>query len=229
VINDPDLTLDPKRYCRKVIMLRKKLSSKKHVLLGDIVEFIPERISSLGVASKIKPSKLYKYVEIQDMGYGDYNLTEMRGWQLPSRARHFAENEDIYFGSIWGSVVKWCYIGKGTENIVVTNGCHRCRMKVGKETFLLDLLAYLNTEGWGVQLRSFSRGSDGLAEVSITDANQVIIPIIEDNFVRNEIQPFIDNLKEGRVAISTTIGQLLLNKQWKLDEPKSRPSHIVLV
>ena len=229
VTKDGDLTLDPKRYCRKVMQLRQKLKKKNHLLLGDIIDFIPEKFSSTSKANKIVISNLYKYVEIQDIGYGDYNVNEMKGWQLPSRARHFAEEGDIYFGSIWGSVSKWCYIGKGTENIVLTNGCHRCRIKAGKEEYLLDLLSYMNSEGWSAQLRSMSRGSDGLAEVSTDDAKQIIIPVIEDTKIRKEIQPYIDNLQAGRVTISNTIGMLINKKQWDIDEPKARPSHIVLV
>lgn len=226
---DPDLTLDPKRHCRKVSLLLNRLKQKEHVCLGEIVDFIPEKQSSGGEAMKIVPSKVYNYVEIQDIGYGDYNMNALRGWQLPSRARHFAEAGDIYFGSIWGSVAKWCYIGKGAEDIVVTNGCHRCRMKPGKEKYLLDLISYLNTEGWGTQLRALARGSDGLAEVSVDDAKGVVVPIITDKNVRNEIEPFVENLKQGRVAFNTTIGLMLKNKTWQLEEPKPRPSHIVLV
>jgi len=92
-----------------------------------------------------------------------------------------------------GSVSKWCYIGKNIENIIVTNGCHRCRIKTNKEDYLLDLLAYMNTEGWATQLRSISRGSDGLAEVSIEDAKQVIIPIIEDEKLRKELELILRN------------------------------------
>jgi type I restriction enzyme M protein len=229
VINDHDLTLDPKRYCRKVTMLRELLLKKKHIKLGEIADFLPERMSAKGTQQKARSSTLYRYVEIQDIGYGEFNFNELRGWQLPSRAKHFAEEGDIYFGSIWGSVAKWCYIGKGHRDLVVTNGCHRCRIKEGKEKYLLDLLAYMNTQGWATQMRALSRGSDGLAEVNIDDAKQVIIPLIESNKVRLEISPFVDNLMAGRVTINNTVLQLLNSNIWEIDEPKSRPSHIVLV
>jgi type I restriction enzyme M protein len=228
-IGDDDLTLDPKRFCRKVILLRKQLESQEHFLLGDVVDFLPERLSSAGMTNKITASKMYRYVELQDIGYGDYMANEMRGWQLPSRARHFAEEGDIYFGSIWGSVSKWCYIGSGTSNTLVTNGCHRCRIKPGKENRLLDLLSYMNTEGWSVQLRAMARGSDGLAEVTVEDAKTVIIPVINEKSIRADLEGFVENLKGGRVTMSTAVNQLLSTNKWKIDEPKNRPSHIVLV
>lgn len=229
VLSDPDFTIDPKRYCKKVTDLRSVLKKSKYLTLGDLVDFIPERTSSTNKKVKTIPSKIYKYVEIQNMGYGDYNFNELRGWELPSRARHFAEDGDFYFGSIWGSVSKWCYIGKGIDNIVLTNGCHRCRIKNGMEQHLLDLLAYVNTEGWSAQLRSLSRGSDGLAEVSVDDAKTVIIPTIDDEKIRNELQEFVENLKENKVTLNNTVSLLINASKWRVFEPIKRPSHIVLV
>ena len=229
ILQDKDYTIDPKRYCKKVTDLKNQLLKKTHVALGEIVDFLPERTSSNNKKIKIIPSKAYKYVEIQNMSYGDYTFNELKGWELPSRARHFAEEGDFYFGSIWGSVSKWCYIGSGIDDIVMTNGCHRCRIKEGKEEFLLDLLAYANSEGWSAQLRSLSRGSDGLAEVCIDDAKSVIIPIISEKKIRDELQSFVQNLKESKVTINSTVAILINQKKWDLDEPQKRPSHIVLV
>mgnify|MGYP000418642261 CR=1 FL=1 len=229
VLNDPDLTLDPKRYCKKVFSLRQSLAKEDHFILGDIVDFIPERTNSEGESVRATASAEYSYVEIADIGYGDFNSKKMRGWELPSRGRHFTENGDIYFGSIWGSVAKWCYVGEGYENHVVTNGCHRCRVKVGMEKHLIDLIAYMNTEGWATQLRSLARGSDGLAEVIPEDARGVIIPRITSKGVRKEVDPFVENLKKGRVTVKATVANMLENSTWDIEEPHKRPSHIVLV
>jgi type I restriction enzyme M protein len=229
VIEDSDLTLDPKRYCKKVFSLRQELVKEKHFLLGDLVDFIPERTTSKGESFRALSSAEYSYVEIGDIGYGDFNSKKLRGWELPSRGRHFTENGDIYFGAIWGSVVKWCYVGEGYDNHVVTNGCHRCRIKPGKEKYLVDLVAYMNTEGWATQLRSLARGSDGLAEVIPEDARGVIIPKIKTKKVRDVVTPFVDNLKKGRVTVKSTISGLLESETWDITEPKKRPSHIVLV
>ena len=225
---DSDLTLDPKRYCKKVMTLREKLAENPHVLLGDIVYFVPEKMGKDGEKVKIKKSKTYNYVEIQDIGQGDFNYHEMKGWELPSRARHFAEPDDIYFGSIWGSAIKWCYIPKNTDNIVVTNGCFRCRMKYDQIHLLPDLLAYMNSEGWGVQMRSFSRGSDGLAEICQEDAAKVIIPLLSDE-VRSELSTAISALQEGFTSVNSIVRGLIKSSKVNYNEPQKRPSHIVLV
>ena len=229
VMSDPYRTLDPKRYCRKVMLLQEELSRREHFLLGDVLDFIPERTTSRGESVRAAASTEYSYTEISDIGYGDFHSKKLRGWELPDRARHIAEEGDIYFGSIWGSVSKWFYVGSGYPNLVVTNGCHRCRVKSGSEELLLDLIAYMNTEGWSIQLRSLARGSDGLAEVTVDDVKQVIIPRILDASVRSKVAPYIKNLKSGRVTIRSAVLGLIDDDKWDLDEPNKRPSHIVLV
>lgn len=228
VYNDPDLTMDPKRYAKKVVALRNSLLTKPHCILGDMVDFIPEMQNKCGGKVLIHKSTLYQYVEIQDIGFGDFHSKEMRGWELPSRAKHFSEAGDIYIGSIWGSAIKWCYIPHGVDNVVVTNGCFRCRVKPEMEKYLPDLLAYLNSEGWGVQMRSFARGSDGLAEICEDDAKQVIIPLLKDS-TREKLSEYVANLQRGTTTINTVVKRLIKENQVDYDDPPKRPSHIVLV
>ena len=228
VYGDPDLTLDPKRYSKKVAELRSNLLKENHMLLGELVDIIPERQLTSGKKAVVIKSQTYQYVEIQDMGYGEYYSHELRGWELPSRARHFAEADDIFFGAIWGSVTKWCFIAQNAENVVITNGCYRCRMKKGKEIFLPDLLTYLNSEGWAVQMRAFARGSDGLAEICISDVINIVIPILPDS-VRQEISYLVDGFKMGKNTLNAMTKLMLKEQKIKFYEPEKRPSHIVLV
>ena len=228
IYSDPDLTLDPKRYGRKVMSLREELQKGNHMRLGDLVEFIPEKQTADGRKVTVSKSAIYNYVEIQDIVKGDYAVKEMRGWELPSRAKHFCEPHDIYFGSIWGSTTKWCYIPEGAKDVVVTNGCFRCRMKTGKQAYLTDLLAYMNSEGWAVQLRSFARGSDGLAEICETDAKNVIIPILSEES-REKLQAYVKNLQTGSTTINSVVRQMIGAGEVDYHDPKKRPSHIVLV
>ena len=229
ILEDNDLTMDPKRYCEKITKLQQSLKKKPYELLGDIVDFIPERHSSNGKMMKKNAPEIYQYTQISDIGFGDYYYAKLRGWELPDRAKHFAEKGDIYFGSIWGSVTKWCYVGNKHGNLVVTNGCHRCRIKKEKEERLLDLLVYMNTEGWGVQLRSLARGSDGLAEVTVEDAKTVIIPVIQNPEVRKSLRPYINRLKGGKIMMRSVIRNMIEQGKWDIEDPEKRPSHIVLV
>ena len=58
VYDDIDLTLDPKRYGKKVVTLRETLSSKPHFTLGDLVDFIPEKQNTIGEKVKIEKSTM---------------------------------------------------------------------------------------------------------------------------------------------------------------------------
>ena len=228
VISDGHKSLDPKYLSKKATSLRASLEKDDHYILGDIVRFIPEKTSSTGNEVKCDPKKLYQYIEIQDINAGDYHPKLLRGWQLPSRARHFAEPGDIYFGSIWGSVSKWCIMPNNIENVVVTNGCFRCRMKDENDDSLIDLLAYMTTESWAVQLRSMARGSDGLAEINIEDIGNVIIPKLTDE-ARESVRETVVALQNGRDSLKSQIAKLYTNGELGYEIPDSRPSHIVLV
>ncbi len=163
------------------------------------------------------------------MGCGEYSFAEYRGWQLPDRAKHFAEPGDLYFGSICGRVSKWCYVGDDSKDIVVTNGCHRCRIKQGLEEKLIDIVAFLVSEAWAVQMRSYARGSDGLAEITVDDAKQVIIPVIESQEVRDQLSEYITDLKQGRTTIRNAVTKLISKGYISDLDLDKRPSHIVLV
>lgn len=63
IYNDPDLTLDPKRYGRKVMTLQEDLKKGNYALLGDLVRFIPEKENSKGKKVYMKKSSLYNYVD----------------------------------------------------------------------------------------------------------------------------------------------------------------------
>lgn len=228
VLLDADLTIDPKRHCSKLISLRNELSKLPYFFLGNVVDFMREKTTAAGKTVKRVNETQYEYVEIQDIGHGDFKTTYYRGWELPERAKHFAEADDIYIGSIWGSVSKWCLIPGNTTNLVVTNGCHRLRVKTGMEKFLPDILAFLCTEAYAVQMRAFARGSDGLAEVTEDDVSRIIVPEIS-NVAREQITPYITNLASGIPDVQSKINAMVKAKDINYPQVKKRPSHVVLV
>ncbi len=86
----------------------------------------------------------------------------------------------------------------------------------------------MNSEGWAVQMRSISRGSDGLAEICEDDASQVIIPTLSSK-VRASLDPTIKALQKGSTSLNSLINGLIKAKKVEYIEPSKRPSHIVLV
>jgi type I restriction enzyme M protein len=222
ISKDPTLCLDPKRWSEKAFVLRSELTNNPHWQLGDLVEFLPQ-----GKANW-EEARTYRYVELDDITAGIYRWTTLRGWQLPDRARHRAQKGDIFLGSVWGSVQKWMIAGGDTANLIVTNGCHRVRMRKGKEKYLADLAAALSTEAYATQMRAMARGSDGLAEVHKQDAAAVIIPRLRPS-VRQELQAFVDQLLKGYTGVHAKVEELIASRKLDTPVPPKRSSHSVLV
>jgi len=228
ILTDKQLTMDPKRYCEKFYKVRSEIKNSNHFKLSDVIEFVPEKENATGNKVTAIETETYQYVELQDIGYGFYSGTELHGWELPLRARHFAEPGDIYIGSIWGSVSKWCMVPENCDNTVVTNGCYRLRLKEGMQEFLPDILAFFCSESYSIQMRGFARGSDGLAEVVANDVGDVLI-IKLNSKQRKEIQPFINSIKSGQPDIGSKVKAMEANGLVKYPEAPKRPSHVVLV
>jgi type I restriction enzyme M protein len=229
VLEDDLLTLDAKRYCKKYVSLVDDISKEEHIQLTEVFEVIPQGIRSNGDKVKKIDSDLYKYIEIQDIGYGDYKYTEMKGWELPSRARHHVEVGDIFIGSVWGSVSKWFMADSRLEDAIVTNGCYRLRVIPGKENFLSDVIAFLCTEAYSVQMRALARGSDGLAEVHETDLSKILIPMIKDSEIKSEIDNYISSLLDGKQTLSAAIQIWQQKNIISLPKVSKRHHHTVLV
>lgn len=228
VINDIDLTLDPKRYSKKFNDVRAQIAAGPYSLLGDLITFIPEKTSTTGKRVRKDPERVYRHIELASVGQGDATPAAVRGWELPDRAKHFAEPGDIYVAGIWSSVGKWFLTPDSCDDVVVTNGCHRMRLKPGKEDFLPDLLAFFCTEAYRVQMRALARGSDGLAEITQDDAALISIPVLSA-VARSELMVSVNLLKAGRLAISAHVDALISSGGIDYPQTGKRPSHVALV
>ena len=137
VIARPDRSLDPKRWSERHRSVGDAIRSVDHFILGDVVDVIAQE----GRPDAI--SDVFDYVLIDDVVDGHTTPQKLRGWQLPSRARHRAVPGDIFVGAVWSSVSKWFVAGEGCENMVVSNGFIRLRMKPNHEDHLLDIVSGL--------------------------------------------------------------------------------------
>ena len=93
--------------------------------------------------------QFYRYIEIGDVGVGDYDYTKMRGWELPGRAQLQAEQGDLFISIVWGSVKKWFIASGLCSDLVVTTGFTRLRIKEGKEGFWPDIVVALCSRAEG--------------------------------------------------------------------------------
>jgi type I restriction enzyme M protein len=230
VVNDEALTLDPKRHSRKYASLLADIKTQSNMSLTVICDVVPQGKSAAGTSFKKIDDVVYGYIDIDNISAGEYRVTPLRGWQLPARARHVAAPLDIFVGSIWSSVTKWCLIGKKpAPRLIVTNGCHRLRLKPGMEKYLLDLCVFLCSETYATQMRALARGSDGLAEIHENDLGQVLVPLIKSTAVRNELQPFVDGLLDGTSTLKGAVQEMLSASTLKMALPLARPHHSALV
>jgi type I restriction enzyme M protein len=197
ILSDPFLLLDPKRLCRKYQELRNEIQQLEHFCLMDVCDIMPE-----GGFRKVK-SRKYKYVELGNVNESNYEYTELMGWQLPSRAKHKADPDDIFIGSVWGSVKKWFIAGTEAQegNLLVTNGFYRLKMKPGKEEYLPDVMFALSSEFYRVQMRALATGSDGLAVVGSDDLGKIYIPRLVDKEIRTKLEEYIDTYVKGTGSI----------------------------
>lgn len=223
IIADPQRCLDPKRLSGKFLDVRRTIEADPYFLLGDKVQFVAP-LTSAQVRQRT-PGNLYRYVEIQDCGPGLYSSVEMRGWQLPDRARHTADAGDVFVGGIWGSVSKW-FLAADEPNLVVTNGFYRLKVE---EDYLLDVVAGLCSEAYAVQARALSRGSDGLAEVTAEDLMSIVLPRVTDPNTRRELQPYIDQLKAGHTSVKSAVEDMIAAGKLPHPPVSARSSHVVLV
>ncbi|WP_178130835.1 class I SAM-dependent DNA methyltransferase [Reyranella sp. CPCC 100927] len=230
VTGDRHKTLDPKRHSRKYAALIGDIAKQDHVHLTDLFDVLPQgKSSDSKVVNRVIDAE-YHYVDIDNIGAGEYRTSTMRGWQLPQRAKHFAEAMEVYVGSIWSSVSKWCLIGENPlPNTVVTNGCHRLRLKPGKKEHLLDACVFFCSEAYTTQMRALARGSDGLAEIHEDDLQLVLVPLIKDQDARAKLQPFVEGLVAGQSTLKGTVTNLLAQRGLKLPTPAARSHHSVLV
>lgn len=235
ILDNDDRPLDPKRLAARYRKLIPAISRNDHFRLGDVADFIDP-----GRRSELDAKRSYRYADISSIQNGVVEAEEMRGWALPDRARHRATKGDLFLGAIWSSVGKWCLAGEGCEDLVVTNGCLRLRLKpehlridaagrVDDDSLLIDLAALVPLELFAVQMRAMARGSDGLAAISATDAQDIVLPRITDPVIRQELKPFVQNLLDGYESLSARVKALIADKELRVPEPEPRREHTSLL
>lgn len=229
VTNDSMFTMDAKRLNQKHLKVVEAIRGVEHARLGDLVDFIGEGQNSEGRPLAIAKSSDYRYVELQSVESGSYRSETLKGWQLPARARHGASLGDFFVGAVWGSVRKWMLVGSGADDLLVTNGMHRLRLKPEHKNRFVDLVAAFSTEAYRVQMRARARGSDGLAEVSADDVADVLIPLVNDPTVRVEIHPFVEQLLGGFTSVEQKVAALAAEDRLPSPLVAPRASHVMVV
>ncbi len=221
VVGSTDLVLDPKRLSFKAHQVRNSIVDKAHFALGDVLEIVSN------TKPAIVPGHVYKYVEIQKIGVGDYDYESKRGWELPDRARLLAEPGDLFVPHIWGCAGKWFMAGSDCSSLIVTNGCTRLRVKSDQSNSLPDVIAGFCSEAFRVQMRSLARGSDGLAEIIEGDLLKIVLPSLSEN-TKKIISKKLNPLLTGELPFGKLMVELSVNDEFYVNV-KGRKSHCSVV
>ena len=229
IIQDPFLTLDPKRLNKKFTDVVTSIKAVDHFSFGDVFDILPEGKNADGSTLQTQSGKVYEYVELQSVEAGSYRTEIQRGWELPARAKHIATSGDFFVGGLWSSVRKWMMVGATNSDIRVTNGMHRLRLKPEHEDKRLDIVAALCSEAYRVQMRGLARGSDGLAEINSSDLMLVVAPILDDPSVRVELHPFVNQLMAGYTSVEAKVASLIGSDRLPLPAVGTRDSHVMIV
>lgn len=219
-----DLSLDPKRWCRRVADTRLHIQAGQHFKIGDVAEVVSTRSTPAA-----KDDMVYHYVEIDNVSEGIAVPQAMYGWELPDRAKNGVKPGEVFVGSIWSSVSKWFVAGAGSDGWRASNGFLRLRIMKGEEGRMLDLVAGLNTEAYRIQARAFCTGSDGLASLSAEDVGEIVLPVIQAKEARSLLEPMVAALLAGRSTIAATLAQLQKDGTVPGLPVKPRTSHVVQV
>lgn len=217
----PLLNLDPKRMCRKFVELQQGIRRDEHFYVGEVAEVVESEVT-------LEKSQVYRYVEIQNVGVGEFDFQQLRGWQLPDRAKLCAKKGDIFLANIWSCVGKWFMAGEDCDQLIVTNGCKRLRIRTGKKALLPDLIAGLCSENFRIQMRALATGSDGLADVSDDDLRSIVLPKLRDSKARHRVLALIRTLMKGELRLSKAMSRVVCDADgWT--EPPARENHWILV
>ena len=221
IIESMGLVIDPKRYCTKYLGLRSEILRHDHFKVGDVLEQVGAK------RFKRQASELYRYVEIGDVRCGSHDFKEMRGWELPGRAKLRADFRDFFIAHVWGCAGKWFVVSDGMQGgMVVTNGCTRFRIKDGADELLVDLVAGLCSELFAVQMRALATGSDGLGQVAPGDILDIVLPKVTTTKERSRISVLIEELMDASVNFGHAV-RSVTSPNWI--HPPQRKSHCTLV
>jgi type I restriction enzyme M protein len=222
VVTRRDLMLDPKRYSAKYRTLRGAIASGPHVRLGEVFEIVP------GAKLKKQKDKVYRYVEIERIGVGEYDYTEQKGWQLADRAKLTAKTGDLFVPHLWSCAGKWFIASDDAEELVVTNGCARLRLRADGTENLPSVLIGLCSEAFSVQIRAACTGSDGLAEISDDDLLDIIFPILADETLAASVLDHYEQMLTGQERFSK-FSRKAISEIGSYPVPPARKSHGALV
>jgi type I restriction enzyme M protein len=225
IASHTDLCLDPKRWCRKHLGVLRSIRAVAHLEVGRVIRPVSRSLRK-------KSETVYRYVEIEKIyeAFGAYVADECFGWALPDRGRLVAAPGDIFIANIWSSAGKWMIAGDEARDgrLIVTTGCTHFELIPGQESLLPDLVFGLCSEAFKVQMRALATGSDGLSSICVADICSIVLPRMQSEAVREQIERRIREARAGQLVLPRVVRDELTVVAPETNVPL-RSSHVVQV
>lgn len=162
--------LSPNRFDREYLRVRDSLIRTGAKTLSELGASLAQTRTFRKV-----DTRRYTYLDIGEIGQCSYKTdNSMMGWELPARAKHMVQRDDLLVSRLAGSSNKFCLISRDHENLVATNGLFIVRIPDKK--IRLTFLAFLFTKEYRLQFDALATGSI-MEDVKEEDfLNEILIP-----------------------------------------------------
>lgn len=172
-----NLTINPRLY-------DKKLGYSSIVgKIGKQNFFNPSKQFNVFVSNsdglRFEDSKRYKYIETGDVYKGNLKeIADLRGWQLPGRARQRVKKDDILVAKMGGSEKNFLYVFPEWSGYLASNGFYK--VQISDERMRLSFYHFLFSDEYLTQSKALPTGSI-MKDVKIEDfETRLYVPLLDD-------------------------------------------------
>lgn len=176
-IQNNGFIINPRMYDRRIgyAATVRKIKRHKHFNLSGN--------SAISVSNndrlRFVPSKHYHYIETGDVYKGQLkDAPEMRGWELPGRAKQCIEEGDILVAKMGGSAKNFLYVFPEWNGYIASNGFYKVR--IPDERLRLSFYRFLF-------------GSEYLAQAGALPTGSIMGDIKEEDFKSHLYIPVLDD------------------------------------
>jgi len=138
--------------------------------------------------TNINKNKLYKYIEISNISTPFYNVKELYGWNLPSRATYKVKKNDILVSRLEGNISYTIISEENTDNIIVSNGL--CIIRLKDINNIEKIIECISSDYFKIQHFAYTSGSI-MASISINDFSNIYISEKYDKIKNKKLIEFI--------------------------------------
>ena len=187
-IQDNGFAIRPRMHDRRTgyALTVRKIKKQKHFNLSGN----PEISVSNNDGLRFTPREHYRYIDTGSVYKGQLkDAPEMRGWELPSRAKQRIQKNDILVAKMGGSEKNFLYVLSKWNDYIASNGFYKVRISDDKKR--LSFYRFLFSNEYLVQARALPTGTI-MGDIKEDDfISHLYIPILDDAEIA-QIKEYLD-------------------------------------